>query len=120
MSSPAARTPLALVALALFALQPRAAEAHFTLDEPPASRSQDALGSPQKAPPCGDEDGGTDTGVVTTFQSGTTITVTINERIFHPGHYRIALAVNDRSELPEEPTVTPAETDCGSAPIQDP
>jgi uncharacterized protein (TIGR03382 family) len=82
--------------------------------------SQDAFGLPQKLGPCGDEGGGTPTGTVTAFQSGQTITVTIDEKIFHPGHYRIALAVNSRSELPAEPVVTAGATPCGSVPIQNP
>jgi MYXO-CTERM domain-containing protein len=57
---------------------------------------------------------------VTAFARGATITVTIDEKIFHPGHYRIALAVGDRSELPAEPVVTPASTPCGSVDVQDP
>jgi MYXO-CTERM domain-containing protein len=82
--------------------------------------SQDSFGLPEKLGPCGDEGGGTPTGTVTAFQSGQTITVTINEVIFHPGHYRIALAVNDRSELPAEPPVTAGSTPCGSVPVQNP
>jgi uncharacterized protein (TIGR03382 family) len=96
------------------------ADAHFILSDPPSWNSQDSLGSPQKLGPCGDESGGTPTGTVTAFQQGQTITVTINETIFHPGHYRIALAVHDRSELPPEPTVTPDSTPCGTAPIMNP
>ena len=79
-------------------------QAHFKLQSPPSWMSQDSLGSPQKLGPCGDEDDGTSastpTGVVTAYQVGDTVTITIDETIFHPGHYRIALAVNDRSELP--------------------
>lgn len=96
------------------------AHAHFALEAPPSWQSQDGLGSPQKAPPCGNESGGTPTGTVTPFSPGQTITITIDEKIFHPGHYRVALAQNDRSELPAEPTVTPNTTDCGSVPIMDP
>jgi len=93
------------------------AGAHFVLQSPPSWSSQDALGSPQKLGPCGDEAGGTPTSIVTAYQAGSTIDVTIDEKIFHPGHYRIALAVNDRSELPAEPPVTAGSTACGSVPI---
>jgi MYXO-CTERM domain-containing protein len=106
---------------ALFA--PEIADAHFVLQAPQAWMSQDSLGLPEKLGPCGDEDDGTDaatpTGTVTTVQEGSKITVTINEVIFHPGHYRIAVA-KDRKDLPAEPIVTPADTPCGSAPIQSP
>jgi MYXO-CTERM domain-containing protein len=94
-----------------------AAQAHFILEVPAAKTEQDALGNPQKTPPCGDPGA---TGPVTTFQAGETITVTIDETIFHPGHYRVALAVNDVSELPDAPPVTPGASDCGSTIIQDP
>ena len=111
----------AVSVLALGVLTPGAAGAHFELQSPPSWMSQDSLGSPQKLGPCGDEDGGTPTGIVTAFQSGQTITVTINELIFHPGHYRIALSVNDRSELPAEPVVDAgANTPCGTAAIENP
>lgn len=103
----------ALVALAV----PSVAQAHFTLMSPAAVYEQNAVGDPQKAPPCGDDGSAVATGDITTYQAGETITVTIDETVYHPGHYRIALAVNDPSELPEEPPVTPGTTACGSAPI---
>src|SRR3989454_6769890 len=99
---------------------PALAHAHFILVPPGSWMSQDAYGLPEKLGPCGDEGGGTPTGKVTAFHAGETITVTINEVIPHPGHYRVALAVNDRSELPAEPEVMPKSGDpCGSAAIQD-
>ncbi len=105
------------VAVGLFAGD---ADAHFNLQEPACWMSQDSLGLPEKLGPCGDETPGTPTGTVTAFQTGQTITITINEIIFHPGHYRIALATN-RSDLPPEPTVTPDDmSPCGSVPIQSP
>jgi hypothetical protein len=110
----------ALSAVAAVGLGASSSEAHFILASPPATLAQSDLGDPQKAPPCGDNGSGVPTGIVTTFQQGQTITVTIEETVFHPGHYRIALAVNDVSELPPEPIVTPGATPCGSAPIMDP
>src|SRR5579863_4459105 len=108
------------LAVLLFVLAAAPARAHFALEAPACWMSQDNSGLPEKLGPCGDEGGGTATGIVTAFQTGQTITVTINEIIFHPGHYRIALAVDDRSQLPAEPTVTAADTPCGSVPIQNP
>lgn len=96
------------------------AQAHFYLQNPPAWKSQGPFGDPQKAGPCGEEAGGTPTGVVTPFQPGETVTITLEERIPHPGHYRVALAVNNRSELPADPVVTPGTTPCGSTVIQNP
>ena len=98
-----------------------AAEAHFILLAPDSWMSQDTLGLPEKLGPCGDEGGGTPTGAVTVFHSGQTIPVTIDEVITHPGHYRVALAVNSRDELPAEPKVTRTAADpCASAAIEDP
>ena len=104
------------------ALAPRIATAHFILHAPASWREQGIHGDPQKTGPCGDEaDPALPTGVVTTFSPGETITITIDEAIFHPGHYRVALAVDDRSELPAEPPVTPSQyTDCGSVPVMSP
>jgi hypothetical protein len=111
----------AAFAIAITTLAPKVASAHFILKAPASWMSQDSAGAPEKLGPCGDEGGGTPTGIVTAFQSGQSITVTIDEVVFHPGHYRVALAVNDRSELPAEPpvTATPA-TPCGSVPIESP
>jgi hypothetical protein len=95
---------------------PATSQAHFVLTSPPAMYDQNALGDPQKAAPCGDQGNAVPTGIVTAYNGGDTITVTIDETIFHPGHYRIALALDD-GIFPEEPPVTPGSTDCGSAPI---
>jgi uncharacterized protein (TIGR03382 family) len=113
--------PLAAASLAAFCTFAAApADAHFILEAPPSWMSQDALGSPQKLGPCGDDAGGTPTGTITAFAEGDMVTITVTETIFHPGHYRIALAVHDRSELPPEPMVTAGATPCGSVPIMDP
>jgi MYXO-CTERM domain-containing protein len=95
---------------------PATSSAHFVLTSPPSTFEQSALGDPQKAPPCGDEGSAIATGIVTAYQGGDTITVSIEETIFHPGHYRIALALDD-GVFPDEPLVTPGATPCGSAPI---
>lgn len=106
-----------MATLAAAALGAGPARAHFVLNSPPAMTEQSQLGDPQKAPPCGDNGNAVPTDVVTAFQAGDTITISIDETIYHPGHYRVAIAVNDPSELPEEPPVTPGDTPCGSAPI---
>lgn len=93
------------------------ARAHFVLEEPPAATVQDGLGNPQKQPPCG---GGTATGIVSAYAVGSTITITIDETITHPGHYRVALGMNGPGDLPDEPPVTAGDTPCGSTVIQDP
>ena len=111
----------AILAAIAAAFAPERVYAHFILVTPDAWMSQDAFGLPEKLGPCGNEGGGTPTGKVTAFQPGETIMVTINEVVPHPGHYRVALSLNDRSELPPEPVVTPTADDpCGSVGIQSP
>ena len=98
-----------------------AAHAHFALNAPAAYSAQDSLGLPQKSAPCGQADPGiplVPTNILTSFHSGDTITVTIDEKLFHPGHYRVALA-QDQKGLPADPFVTPGATPCGTAQIQD-
>ncbi|MCB9531472.1 MAG: lytic polysaccharide monooxygenase [Myxococcales bacterium] len=106
-------------AFALLALTTAAApaHAHFVLVEPESYAEQSFLGDPQKNPPCGqfDEIAGP-TGEVTTYVEGSTIDIVVSERIFHPGHYRVAIAETPE-ELPEEPPVTAGTTDCGSTVI---
>jgi hypothetical protein len=109
-----------LVGLGGLALAPGGVAAHFFLESPESWREQGILGDPQKTGPCGNEGTAAETGAITAYQTGQTITITIRETIYHPGHYRVALAVADRSELPPVPDVTPGSTDCGSVPIMDP
>jgi MYXO-CTERM domain-containing protein len=114
------RGVLCIAALGATLFASGTAHAHFVLTSPPSSTEQNALGDPQKAPPCGDDGTATATGMVTAYQSGQTITITIDETIYHPGHYRIALAVNDPSELPPEPEVTEGNQACGTTTIMAP
>lgn len=115
-----ARAAAMLAVLAALVLTPDGAAAHFYLEGPESWREQGALGDPQKTGPCGDEGAAAETGAVTAFRAGDTVTITFRETIFHPGHFRVALAVTDRGELPAVPPVTPGATDCGSVPIMDP
>ena len=70
------------------------AQAHFRLDSPASWIEEDERGDPQKIAPCGgtSADGGTRTGIVTDVTGGSMLRVAIEETIFHPGHWRIALA----------------------------
>ena len=43
------------------------------------------------------------TGVVTAVPGGELLKIKVKETIYHPGHFRVALAVLDRSELPADP-----------------
>lgn len=86
------------------------AEAHFKLNAPAAySQQSTTLGDPQKAAPCGPGAGELmPTNAVTAVQSGSMLTISINETIAHPGHYRVALAQN-MAGLPPAPTVANAQ-----------
>lgn len=84
------------------------ASAHFILETPAASLEQNAIGDPQKLGPCGGtlQDPGTPTGAVTELTGGSTLHLKLRETIYHPGHYRVALA-RTAAQLPDDPeTVT--------------
>ncbi len=106
---------------ALGVLFPTLAQAHFELVAPACYSMQDSSGLPQKSAPCGQADPGTPvqmSGAVTTLYQGQSFTLTIDEKVFHPGHYRVAIAA-DQSSLPMDPSVTVNGTDpCGSADIE--
>jgi hypothetical protein len=117
----------AVAALAIAAacfLVPASARAHFILQAPASWADQDSSGLPQKSAPCGQADPGltaNPTGIVTPFAPGGTVTVTINETVTHPGHYRVALSTTGQSGLPADPTVTAVGTDqCGMAAVENP
>ena len=49
------------------------------------------------------------------------LVLSLNETVLHPGHYRIALSINSRSELPPDPVaVVDANGNSVSAPFEDP
>jgi hypothetical protein len=98
----------------LFAVISTTALAHFKLEAPPAVFNQGLLGDPQKVPPCGGDSSAVATNAVTTFQAGQTVTIRIDEKIFHPGHYRVSLGLTGPQDLPPEPPVTAGSTACGS------
>jgi hypothetical protein len=91
------------------------ASAHFILLAPDAWVEVNVLGDPQKAAPCGTSDitKGTPTGKVTAMTGGDMLHIKIKETIYHPGYYRVALAVLDRSELPADPEATTRESQYG-------
>src|SRR5438477_7322757 len=65
---------------------------------------EDEMGDPQKLGPCGGTSA--NTGMPTNnVQGGQKVHIKVQETVFHPGHYRVALAVNSRSELPPDPKV---------------
>jgi hypothetical protein len=116
------------VALVLgFALIPLAAQAHFRLLAPASWIEEDKLGDPQKAAPCGvtNTDFGKPTYAVTEVKGGSLLHIKVQETIYHPGHYRIALAVNSPTELPLDPKAETMTDASGkvmsvSAPVMNP
>jgi hypothetical protein len=110
-----------------------AAHAHFVLIQPAASTLQNRLGDPQKIAPCGGVSAnpargtpanpGVPSGAVTSVRGGANMPLMVQESIFHPGHYRIALA-RTAAQLPADPQVTTGQTERGvrsiSAAIQNP
>src|SRR5262245_33594464 len=91
---------------------------HFQLDNPPSWINENGLGDPQKDEPCGGE-GGTPTGVVTQYQAGQTVTLMWTETIYHPGHWRIALA-EDRADFVDPVVSTDGNGVSTGATITDP
>src|SRR5580658_2537076 len=104
------------------------ASAHFDLMAP-ASWSVDdqSDGTPEKLGPCGNEGAPVraldDAGlpIITAYQEGGMITVTVLEVVFHPGHYRISLSTDwadagdmVQSGFPPDPVVTPGATNSGT------
>jgi hypothetical protein len=82
--------------------------AHFKLLEPASWLVERDNGDPQKSAPCGgtSADPGTPSNIVGKIKGGTKLHLKLQETVFHPGHYRVALAVNSRSELPPDPEAT--------------
>ena len=79
---------------------PAPAHAHFKLLGPGSWVMEDAQGNPQKAGPCGPDDGsgGMMTNEITEVKAGDMVMVDIQETIHHTGWFRISLAEN-RSEF---------------------
>jgi hypothetical protein len=119
-------TRLALASALLMTIVPGVVHAHFKLMEPTSWLVESDRGDPQKAGPCGgtNTDWGVPTYAVTKATGGQKLHVKLQETIFHPGHYRIALAVNSPNELPPDPKVMTMDTEKGprsvSAEIENP
>ena len=114
-----------LVAL-LVVVVPAAVSAHFRLLEPASWLIENDRGDPQKAGPCGgtNADWGKPSNIVSKAVGGQKLHLKIQETVYHPGHYRVALAVNSPTELPLDPETTTRDSERGpwstSAVIQDP
>jgi hypothetical protein len=106
---------LGIVGLASVSLAAPMAYAHFKLLEPTSWLVENDRGDPQKMGPCGGT--GTDadkmTNAITKVQGGSKLHVKMQETIFHPGFYRVSLAVNSRTELPPDPEAITTDTPKG-------
>jgi hypothetical protein len=111
---------------ALATLVQPATYAHFRLLEPASWIVEDNRGDPQKSGPCGgsNTNWGTPSNIVGKAVGGQKLHVKVLETIYHPGHYRVALAVNSPTELPLDPVTTTKDSEKGpisvSAAIQNP
>ncbi len=103
-----------------------AVDAHFKLIEPASWLIENERGDPQKAGPCGgsNTDWGKPSHAVTKVTGGKMLHLKVQETIYHPGHYRVALAVNSPTELPLDPVTATRDSERGpwsvSAEIQNP
>ena len=100
-------------------------QAHFKLVEPASWIVEDDRGDPQKAGPCGgsNTDYGKPSYIVSQAVGGAMLHIKVQETIYHPGHYRVALAVNSPTELPVDPKASDTRHDRGPlsvAEIQNP
>jgi len=106
-----------LAVAAALTVVPVSTSAHFRLLEPSPWLMEDALGNPQKLGPCGGDPSGQNdeilTNEVTQVTGGSMLHIRIQETVFHSGHYRVALAVNSRNELPPDPLTFERYTDRG-------
>jgi hypothetical protein len=105
-----------VLAVAAAVVVPAAAHAHFKLLEPTSWIIENERGDPQKAGPCGgtNTDWGMPSNVISKAVGGSTLHIKVQETVYHPGHYRVALAVNGRYELPLDPEATTENTDRGA------
>ena len=105
---------------------PAVSYAHFRLLEPASWLIEGDRGDPQKAGPCGgtNADWGKPSDIIGKAVGGQKLHIKVQETVYHPGHYRVALAVNSRTELPLDPVATTRDSDKGpisvSAVIQNP
>src|SRR4030095_16463668 len=70
-------------------------------------------GDPQKAAPCGMAQDAKMSSEIGKVVGGSKLHLKVQETIFHPGHYRVALAVNSRDELPPDPMTFERTTERG-------
>ena len=97
------RSSVPVLVASLLAL-PATAQAHFTLITPPPASNSTNGGKGD--PPCGPTDAPSN--VVTQVMGGSKLMLQVNETVYHPGFYRVALSIKSRSELPPDNVVKDA------------
>jgi len=97
---------------ALLGLTP-AVHAHFKLLEPASWIVENERGDPQKAAPCGADPKAEMSKAVGKATGASMLHLKLLETIYHPGHYRVALSVNSRDELPPDPMTFERTTEKG-------
>jgi len=99
----------------LIGTAPLMADGHFKLLEPSSRLVEDQRGDPQKLGPCGGTSAaaGTPTGIVNSAVGGSKLHIKVQETIYHPGFYRVSLAVKSVDELPADPVAVTRETEKG-------
>ncbi len=108
------------------AIAAQSTSAHFRLLEPASWLIESDRGDPQKSGPCGgaNTDWGKPSYFISKAVGGQKLHIKVQETVYHPGHYRAALAVNSPTELPPDPQVTTRDSERGpwsvSAVIQNP
>ena len=108
-------TRLSYVAALVIGTAPVVSADHFRLLEPASRLVENKLGDPQKLGPCGGTSAnpGEPTGIVNQAVGGSKLHIKVQETIYHPGFYRVALAVKSLDELPPDPVAVVKETPKG-------
>jgi hypothetical protein len=103
------------LAVAVVIAAPAVGYAHFKLLEPASWLIENDRGDPQKAGPCGgsNTDWGKPSYAVTKVTGGSNLHLKIQETVYHPGYYRVALAVNSPTELPADPKAATKDSERG-------
>jgi len=117
---------LICVLVAVLAITAQSTSAHFRLLQPTSWLIESDRGDPQKSGPCGgsNTDWGKPSDIISKAIGGQRLHIKLQETVYHPGHYRVALAVNSPNELPSDPQVSTKDSERGpmsvSAMIQNP
>ena len=104
-----------ILLIGVLAMLAQSASAHFKLLEPASWLVESDRGDPQKAGPCGgsNTDWGKPSYIVTKATGGQKLHIKLQETVYHPGHYRVSLAVNSPTELPFDPQVATKDSERG-------